>query len=126
MKKYGKCWIYKKAILNPGTPNAAIIDYSNGTNPQDLEVSIYNDGIFYDWNLANNIISIPMNVDKDNVVSIIRNGVVFLDDGSEIHWECLCGKYRNFAHYYFQNSLWFIVAIILLILLTYKCNNCRY
>ena len=118
---YGKCYVYKRATLINGEAPPQIIDYSDGTEPFNCEVHTGADGyLIYKWKLNEDIINIPLNVPRSKVDSIIRKGVIPLENGTEIQYEFIFGKYRNYLQFYSDQliqlfPLLMIIAIIILI-----------
>ncbi len=117
----GKCWIYKRATLYVPDQKPVILDYTNGVEPVDCStVMIDSDGLYFNWEIVpNNIVPIPLNVSRHNTYSIIRQGSIVLDDGSEVQWEFIFGKFQTHADYNmskFNEYLPFLILILILVI----------
>ena len=123
-----KCWIYRRATLvNRSTNESVILDYSNGTRPQNLPV-IHNekgDKIFL-WKVKYgdiiNVFMIPLNVDKTKVNSIVQKGEYNVKDNTFIEWEYIAGKCESLWAYYFP---YMIMCLLVLIVLFYAISQKR-
>lgn len=123
-----KCWIYRRATLvNRSTKESVILDYSNGTRPQNLPV-IHNekgDKIFL-WKVKYgdiiNVFMIPLNVDKTKVNSIVQKGEYNVKDNTFIEWEYIAGKCESLWAYYFP---YMIMCLLVLIVLFYAISQKR-
>jgi hypothetical protein len=126
----GKCWIYKRATLyDSNTGDVKIIDYSNGTREFDCEVLDVNgvnepEKVFL-WNVAGTgtTIPIPLNVNRDDVPSILRTGRVDYNDSQYIEWECIFGRYHSYSKYYNTKYTKWILFCLLLIAVLFIVNR---
>jgi len=120
----GKCWIYKRAILTvPGQPSI-ILEHTDGTEEFDTTVVNTNDNkLFYNWNLRGHNIPIPLNVQRNKVLSMVQTGSIDLSTGTTIQWECIYGKFQSYPEYYMKkllSRLPYILLFLIVILMTSK------
>lgn len=116
---YGKCYIYKRANLV--TENGEkLVDYQDGTIPFNCQVHTNQQGRpVHRWNLYGEVIEIPLNVSRTKTDSILRNGVIPLEDGSVIEYEYIFGKYISATKFYTRQLLKMLPFLILTSILTY-------
>lgn len=111
----GKCWIYKKAIFYKDNIPQYIVDYSNGTESFDGSVRSINNTLVYVWNLAGEQIVIPVNINRYQTESIIKQGIIPLNDG-EIRWECIFGLFESYSKYYLKRLIPILIVIFIIII----------
>lgn len=117
---YGKCYIYKRATLINGNGQPQIIDYSDGTEPFNCEVEQINGNLVYRWKLNGEIIDIPLNVRRNKVDSILRNGNL-----GDIQYEFIFGKFRTFTQFYTDQLIQLLPLMIVLLILMYIVSQGR-
>lgn len=126
-----KCWIYRRATLvNRNTNESIILDYSNGTRPQNLNV-IHNekgDKIFL-WKVKYgdnvNVFTIPLNVDKTKVNSIVQKGEYNVENNMFVEWEYIAGKCESLWSYYLPYLVLclLVLAVLFYVIISRKRNN---
>lgn len=118
----GKCWIYKRATLYSGDQKPVILDYTNGVEPVNCtSVMMDANGLFYEWEIVpGQVVPIPLNISRHNTYSIIRQGTIDLEDGSEIQWEFIFGKFQTFAEYNTKKFVEYLPFLILILILLVK------
>jgi len=120
--KIGKCYIYKRATLFEPQKLPVILDYTDGTEPFDCTVHVDADGaLYHDWYLDGESIRIPLNVKRASVYSIVKDGVLDLDNGRRIEWEYIFGKFRTYPEFYWgklvESAPYILIAIIIFYLI---------
>lgn len=118
-----KCYIYKRATLFREQNIPLLLDYTDGTLPHTCEITFQNGVPLYLWQIHDQIIPIPLNVSRNSVTSIVRQGVIPTENG-EIHYEFIFGKYRTYTQYYLT-QLQQLAPILLVILIIYSIEKYR-
>lgn len=121
----GKCWIYKRAtLLQPGV-EPRIIDYSDGTEPFDCSEIVYNEYPKYLWKLPGHVVTIPMNVPRNHVSSMVEKGSIPFGEG-KIEYEFLYGKFKTYNQFYmcqFRKCLPFVLLVLFIVLVVQRYLN---
>lgn len=117
---YGKCWIYKRAILYQNEQPPKLLDYTNGTKSFICkDVIKNNDNLFYRWRLKEYPIfnmNIPLNISSMAPYSFFKRGIINLPNGN-IYWEYLFGRYEEINDTYIKCII--ILFVVLLLVLLY-------
>lgn len=121
-KTYGKCWIYKRATLYTPSGTVKTLDYSNGTRPTVCEVehNIATNDILYLWHLPTRVLGIPLNARRQDFRSIVRTGIIHMENGDRIEWEYIFGRYMPLWKYYLPYVIVYILLLMVLFHLLHR------
>lgn len=118
----GKCLIYKRATLyDKSTGEARIVDYSNGTRAFDCKVlDMGGPEKMFIWNVGDTQIPIPLNVNRNDVPSIIQTGRIDYNDAQHIEWEYIFGRFHSYSEYFSKHFVFGLLALVLSVYLFRK------
>lgn len=121
----GKCWIYKRATLYRNEQRPIILDYTNGVEPVNCDrVMMDANGLYFDWEIVpGQVVPIPLNISRHNTFSIIRQGKIEMEDGSEIQWEFIFGKFQTYTEYNMAKFIEYLPFLVLILILFVKVMN---